>query len=56
MKCKRCGADIAASAARWDDIFLTLACTLCVECAMFDARSQAAAQATIWEVLEAPER
>ena len=57
MRCKRCGTDIAESVKKWDDIFLTLACELCVECSMFDAQSSFAGQLTIWDAIEnAPER
>lgn len=56
MRCKRCGTDIAESVAKWDDIFLTLACELCVECSMFDAQSAFAGQLTIWDAIDQARR
>lgn len=58
--CARCGRDkhlVHRENAAWtQDIFLTLSCELCVECAEFDARSRDRGQTTIWQAIHAAER
>ena len=52
-KCKRCGADKASKMVGETDVFLTLACELCIECVRFDCWSKMQAQLTIWDAIDA---
>ena len=50
--CRRCGRRKSEGMRYFEDVFIIWDSALCGECLAFDAASAAAAQMTIWEVLD----